>query len=309
MTATALFAQIFTVVVLAPVIPGVVTKTKSWWAGRRGPPVLQLAYDLVKLARKTPVYSATTTSVFRVAPYVVLGATLVASLVVPFAEAPLFTFTGDFVFFAYAWGLARVATMLGALDTGSPFEGMGASREATFSALLEPALFLLVGAICLAGGAGTLAEILSFRGTTPSGWIVWILAIVTLVVLVQVESSRMPVDDPTTHLELTMIHEVMILDHSGPDLAALHYAAGLKLVTGLGLIAALFVPIGADLPAWGLWLAHVAGCVLLAVALGTAESLTARLRMRAVPGYILVALIASTAAVLASAWNLPGGQP
>jgi formate hydrogenlyase subunit 4 len=134
---------------------------------------------------------------------------------------------------------------------------------------------------------------------------VWGLSVVTIAVLVQVEAARMPVDDPTTHLELTMIHEGMTLDHSGPDLAALQYAAGLKLATGLALLAGLFVPQG--LSAWGQGVTTLAGVLALAVGLGTAESLTARLRMRAVPAYILVALCAAGAAVLASAWRGNGG--
>jgi formate hydrogenlyase subunit 4 len=304
-TAAAVLAQAVLLGGLAPVLPGVVTRTKSWWAGRRGAPVLQPAYDLVKLMRKRAVYSATTTALFRVAPWTVLGATVVASLVVPLAGPALVSFPGDVVFFAYAWGLARAAMMLGALDTGSPFEGMAASREATFSTLLEPALFLLAGGVGLVGDVDTLGAMVQVRGHDATGWLVWALSVVTLTVLVQVEAARLPVDDPTTHLELTMVHEGMILDHSGPDLAALQYAAGLKLATGLALLAALFVPVG--LPPWAAGLATAAGCLALAVGLGTVESLTARLRMRAVPAYVLVALFAAGAAVLASAWHGNGG--
>ncbi len=305
MTAAAVVAQVVLLGALAPVVPGVVTRTKSWWAGRRGAPVLQGLFDLVKLLRKRAVYSTTTTVLFRAAPWAILGATVAAAAVVPLAGPALAAFPGDLVFFAYAWGLARAAAMLAALDTGSPFEGMAASREATFSALLEPALFLLVGAAGLLGGAYTLGALVQMRPHDATGGIVWGLSVVTIAVLVQVEAARMPVDDPTTHLELTMIHEGMTLDHSGPDLAALQYAAGLKLATGLALLAGLFVPQG--LSAWGQGVTTLAGVLALAVGLGTAESLTARLRMRAVPAYILVALCAAGAAVLASAWRGNGG--
>jgi formate hydrogenlyase subunit 4 len=302
MTAAALVGQALAWLVLAPVLPGIVTRTKSAWAGRRGAPVLQGAFDLVRLVRKTPVYSATTTVVFRGAPYTALGAALAASLVVPFAGEPAVQFTGDFLLFAYAWGLGRVALMLGGLDTGSAFEGMGASREAEFSTLLEPALFLMIGALWLASGESTFASALAFRPHSPAGLLVWGLAIAVLAAVVLVESSRMPVDDPTTHLELTMIHEVMVLDHSGPDLAAIQYAAGIKLATGISLLAALLVP---SLAGFGGLAVHGLACVGLAVGLGTLESLTARLRMRAIPSWIAVTTIAAAAAVLAAAWTMP----
>lgn len=303
MNALALVVHLVALIVLTPLVPGLIVRTKSWWGGRRGAPLLQTAWDLVRLARKTPVYSRTTSTVFRVGPYVALGTSLLASLVVPIAGVSPLAFAGDFVFFAYLWGLGRVALMLGALDTGSPFEGMGASREATFSTLLEPVLFLIVGALWLASGESTFGAMLHHHGPLPLGFALTVPVVAALVVLVQVESSRMPVDDPTTHLELTMVHEVMILDHSGPDLAALQAANAIKLVTGAGLIAAALVPAGPGLPGPLVAALHVAGVLLLAVALGTVESLVARLRMRAIPAYILAGLVAGTAAVMIGAWG------
>lgn len=207
------------VLLLAPfVVVGVINRTKSLWAGRRGPPVLQLAYDVARLLRKRAVYSTTLTLVFRAMPWVMLATSVVSGLVAPFlgCRAPV-VFAFNFVWFAYVWGLGRMALMLGALDTGSSFEGMGASREATFAAVLEPAFFLVAGAACLVTHQQSFEAVRALHATGGVGVVVWVCSIVALFILVQVESARMPVDDPTTHLELTMVHEVMILDHSGPS--------------------------------------------------------------------------------------------
>jgi formate hydrogenlyase subunit 4 len=290
------------------VLVGVINRVKALWSGRKGPPILQLAYDLARLVRKVPVYSATTTPIFRLAPYVVLGTALASGLVVPLlgTAGPL-SFAFDFVWFAYVWGLGRVALMLGALDTGSSFEGMGASREATYAAILEPALFLVAGALCLVTGQRSLAGALALHLDGGAALVVWLASIVALVIVVQVEAARMPVDDPATHLELTMIHEVMVLDHSGPELAAVQLGAAVKLTAGIGLIAALCNP-WAGSARWAVAaVANVLLCLVVAVFLGSVESLVARLKLRAVPQYILAALIAGGIALLAATWRL-GGQ-
>jgi formate hydrogenlyase subunit 4 len=309
MIALTWLAHLAALTLVAPVVSGLVVRTKSWWAGRRGPPILQPAWDVLRLLRKTPVYSATTTPVFRAAPWVALGATAAASLVVPMFGAPALTFPGDFLLYLYAGAIGRVALMLGALDTGSPFEGMGASREATYSTLLEPAMFLVIGAAALAAGATTLADVVHLRAATPAGWMLWSLTAAVLALSTLVESARMPVDDPTTHLELTMIHEVMILDHSGPELAALQAGASIKLMTGLWLLGALLVPGVSALPPAALWAAKLAMCLALAVALGTLESLTARLRLTAIPSLLLVGATLATAALFAGTAVVVGGAP
>ena len=219
---------------LSVVLVGVINRVKSRWSGRKGPPILQSAFDVVRLLRKGSVYSTTTTFVFRLAPYVVLVTAVTSSLVAPvLGSHALVSFPFDFVVFAYLWGLGRVALMLGGLDTGSSFEGMGASREATYSALLEPTLFLVAGALCLSTGERTLQGALHLPLDAGPSLVVWAASIVALTIVVQVESARIPVDDPATHLELTMIHEVMILDHSGPELAALQIASTIKLGVGI----------------------------------------------------------------------------
>ena len=295
-------ASLVELLVLPVVVTGVINRVKALWAGRRGPPILQLAYDLRRLLRKQPVYSTVTTPVFRLAPYVVLATTLVSALIVPLLGARgVLSFAFDFVWFAYVFGLGRVALVLGALDTGSAFEGMGASREATYAALLEPVLFLVVGALCLASDESTLAGALELRPLGGATLFVWLGSVVALFVVVQVESARLPVDDPSTHLELTMIHEVMILDHSGPELAALQASAAMKLTLGLSILAALVNP-------WpGSPAAHVAACLLLAVLVGTIESIIARFKMSAIPQFILAGLVAAAVALLATSWRGAGG--
>jgi formate hydrogenlyase subunit 4 len=303
LSAALLVAQLLALAVAPFVVVGVINRTKSLWSGRKGPPILQLAYDVARLARKRAVYSSASTAVLRITPWVVLATALVSGLVAPFLgiRAPG-AFPFDFVWFAYVWGLGRVALMLGGLDTGSSFEGMGASREATFSALLEPAFFVVAGAACLATGQRSFEALLSLHATSGAGFVVWLASIVSLLVLVQVESARMPVDDPTTHLELTMVHEVMILDHSGPDLAGLQVASAMKLTVGLGLVAALVNPLVGRAPPAAVAAANVVLLLLLAVAIGTVESLVARLRLKSVPQYIVVALVAAGVALLATTW-------
>jgi formate hydrogenlyase subunit 4 len=225
-----------------------------------------------------------------------------------FGSEPLASFPFDFVWFAYVWALGRVAIMLAALDTGSAFEGMGAAREATFSTLLEPALFLITGALCLVSGTHKLSEALtpdlSAGGAT---FVVWLCGVATLFIVLQVETARMPIDDPTTHLELTMVHEVMVLDHSGPDLAAIQYGSAIKLYVGASILATLLNPwAGSSRPTAAVM--NLALCGLVAVAVGTVESLVARLKIRTVPQYIAVALASATVALLATAWRAGGTQ-
>lgn len=302
-----LLAHLVALVTLPFLVVGVIGRTKSLWAGRKGPPILQLAWDVRRLLRKQAVYSETTTFVFRLGPWLVLGTTIVSGLVAPFlgVRAPL-QFPLDFVWFAYVWGLGRIGLMLGALDTGSSFEGMGASREATFSAVLEPAFFLVAGAVCLVTGERSFSAVLQLRATEGVAFAVWMGSVIALFILVQVESARMPVDDPTTHLELTMVHEVMILDHSGPDLAALQAASAMKLTIGLGLVATLVDPLAGRAHPLVAMLANVLLVLALAVAIGTVESLVARLKLRVVPQYIVIAIVAAGVALLATTFGIGG---
>lgn len=299
--------HLFIALAMPVLMVGLVNRTKSLWAGRKGPRLLQLAWDLLRLLRKRPVYSVVATPLFRVGAYVVLASSLLAAMIAPLlgSFAPL-QFDHDFIVFAYTLGLARLFLMLSAMDVGSSFEGMGAAREASFSAFVEPALFLLIGAASVATGTTSFAGLIGHLHQAESfQWLV-LPAVVVLFILLQAEAARVPVDDPLTHLELTMIHEVMILDHSGPDLAAMQYAAALKMTIYAGLIAALLNPFDpASAP-----LASVATSLLImaavAVVVGCIESLTARLALRLVPRYLMLASAAAALclAIVGGAWGL-----
>ncbi len=303
MTALLVAAHLAALLLLPFPVVGLVNRTKALWAGRKGPRLLQSFADLRRLLRKRPVYSQVATVIFRVGPLVALATTLVAGLLAPLVGdfAPI-SFPFDFVAFAYLWGLGRLALVLGALDTGSSFEGMGASREATYAALIEPALFLALGTLAAATGHATFADLLAVGGAGPAPLAIRLLCAVALLVLLQVEAARVPIDDPTTHLELTMIHEVMILDHSGPDLAALQYAAAVKLTVCAALVAGLLNPLRLATAGAAAVAAQLALTAGVAVAVGFVESLMARLKLRAVPQYLSVALLSAFGALLAAAW-------
>ncbi|MBN2416950.1 NADH-quinone oxidoreductase subunit H [bacterium] len=288
------------VYLIAPfLLIGLVNKAKALWAGRRGAPVRQPWFDLVKLLRKGEIISRTTSFVFRLAPPINVAAAVLAVLLVPLPrQQALLHFPGDFVLFAYTLGLARFMLVAAAMDTGSSFEGMGAAREVTFASIVEPAFFILLGTLALVTGDTSFADI--FRSLNYSaGYTVLVKSLGTIVLFIMLlaEGSRVPVDDPNTHLELTMIHEVMILDYSGPDLAFMHYAAWLKSVVVITLLANLVAPSGIG-PAGG-FLFFSALFVILAFSVAAVESLMARLRMSHVPQFIfLMTALAITAFVV-----------
>jgi len=290
------------------VLVGVVNRTKSWWVGRRGPGLMQSYWDLRRLLGKRAVLSTTASALFRAGPYGVLVCHFFAASMVPMIGqfAPL-QFSLDFVAVAYTLGLARVLLMLCALDVGSSFEGMGAARAASLSGFAEPALFLVVGSAAAATGLHSFADVIgSLQHSASYGWIV-VPLVLALGILLQTEAARGPVDDPLTHLELTMIHEVMVLDHSGPELAAMQYAAALKMTLYTGLIAALLNPFDPLSAPWAALAFGVAAMLLVALAVGCVESLSARLPLRWVPAYVL---LASALALLAMAMvGLGLGRP
>ena len=280
---------------------GVINRTKSWWAARKGPGLWQSFHDLRRLLHKRPVVSDTATPLFRLGAYVVLVCAFAAMAFVPLLGqfAPL-SFAHDFVAVAYILGLARLVLMLSAMDVGSPFEGMGASREAMLGAFAEPALFLLLGTVGAATGMGSFADMLGHLHHTPAYALIALPLALALLILLQTEAARVPVDDPATHLELTMIHEVMVLDHSGPELAAMQYAAGLKMTLYAGLIATLLNPVdplAAPLAAIAVSVGLMLG---VAVVVGCFESLMARLPLPWVPRYVWLSgwLVAFSALVI-----------
>jgi len=329
--------QLFLALLLAPVLLGVINRVKAWFAGRRGPPLLQAWFDVAKLMGKSAVYSRTTGWVFRAGPVLGLSASLLCAALVPWTGAgSLLAFDGDLVLLAGLLALGRFITIAAALDTGSAFEGMGASREAWFASLGEPALLLALAALARMRGSVSLAGVFAgsanlagsailpgpanaavaadlAAGQASAAWgasaasfggAVMILAAAALFIVFLAENARIPVDDPNTHLELTMIHEVMVLDHGGVDLAYIQYGASLKLWVLGGMIVSLLAP------RTGRWAldaaAALAGMVVVGAATGVVESIMARLRLGRVP-QLLVAALAMSALALCLA--LLGGSP
>jgi formate hydrogenlyase subunit 4 len=286
--------------VFAPCLLSIIHRTKAIVAGRTGQPLLQPYRDLWKLLQKGAVYSHTTTWVFRAGPVIGLAAVLVALILTPFGGVrALVEFPGDLLFFAYLLGLLRFFTVLAALDTGSSFEGMGASREVAFSALAEPALFLGLAVIARQTDSLSLSTMLS--GVTTEMWRQYgpalVLVSIGFMIVFLTENARIPVDDPTTHLELTMIHEVMVLDHGGPDLAYILYGSALKF----WILAALLVGIVMPVRSGEVWLdscAASAAVVGIAVLTGLIESSMARLRLLHVPQLLVGAGVVSVLALV-----------
>ncbi len=278
-----------------PLLLSVIVKTKAAFAGRVGAPWLQPYRDLAKLLGKGSVFSTSSTWVFQAGPLVALAAVGLAGALVPLGSRPaLVAFDGDFVLFAGLLGLARFFTMLAALDTGSAFEGMGAAREGSFAALAEPAFFL--GLLVLVVGSGSLSLSGMLGGSLTRAWgqggPSLVLVVVGLFIVLLAENSRLPVDDPSTHLELTMIHEVMVLDHGGPGLAVVLYGAALKLFLFVALLGRLVLPRVWASP-WASWAAVLGSSLVLAVAIGVVESSMARVRLAHVPRLLIAACLLS----------------
>ncbi|HHU16115.1 MAG: hydrogenase [Lentisphaerae bacterium] len=285
--------HIAVLLLLPPLLPGVIAKTKAWFAGRTGPSVFQPYYDIVKCLQRSWVLSETTTWIFWAGPIITLAATLLAGLMVPLgrAAAPI-AFTGDLILFAYLFALARFFTTSAALDTGSAFEGMGAAREVTFGCLSEPALFFAFMVLAKISGTLSLTPMLHAPATAFAAGITapLMLILIGLFIVLLAETCRVPVDDPNTHLELTMIHEAMILDHSGPLYGIILYGSAMKmLVLGSMVLQVLlaFLP-EREMLRGPLFLVLL---VLLAVVIGIVESVMARLKMLHVPYLLISALL------------------
>ncbi len=289
---TALFLAILT----SLFFPGVIVRVKSLLSGRKGPGLFQPWKNILVLLQKGSVISTTTSIIFRIAPVIYLCSVVTAILLLPFPGIhSYFSFGADFVFFAYLLALGKFIFILGSLDTGSSFEGMGANREALYSMLAEPAFFILFGTLALLTGQPSMQEIFAnLRLEDQQGLIIGIIAIYLLIQVAMIENSRMPVDDPKTHLELTMIHEVMILDHSGFDLALVHIGNALKFALYGGLIANCLIPDGITMPVQiALYFIIQAGFASL---IGVMESFRARKKLAKNPQFIVtlssIALIA-----------------
>ena len=261
-------------IVVAIAIPGVINRTRALLAGRKGLPFMQHVRNVRLLLRKGAVYSTTTTALFRIAPAVYLGAAIVALLFIPIADLyPLISFEGDVICFAYTLALARVAIILAAMDTGSSFEGLGAAREALYGALIEPALMIGFATLAMFCGYTSFADIFEHEQSFNLHLTIVMFLIAYLFIKITfVESGRVPVDDPRTHLELTMIHEVMCLDYSGVDMGMIHIAGWLKTAC-FSMIAANAI---AATCCFHWWFAVPLAILLTGISVGIVESTQAR---------------------------------
>jgi len=270
--------SLFLIIIAAIFYTGIIIRTKSIASGRKGPGIFQPIKDVIRLFKKGAVYSKTTSFVFQIAPTIYFSSIVMAMLMVPFGQSKgLISFNGDFIFFAYVLALGKFFSIISAMDTGSSFEGMGASREALYSMFAEPAFFVLMGSLALLTGHTSFEGIFSalHLGSYIS-YALTTLATFVLVMLAMIENSRMPIDDPKTHLELTMIHEVMILDNSGFDLGLIFTAGYLKFAIYGALIVNLFIGIVPYEYAIPMFFVIQ---FLMAVFIGLIESFMARFRM------------------------------
>ena len=285
------------ILIAAFFFPGIILRTKSVLSGRKGPGVLQPVKDIRVLMMKGSVFSKSTGLIFQVAPAITLASILCAILLIPFArQDAIISFEGDFVFFIYLLAFGKFFAIIAALDTGSSFEGMGANREALFSMLAEPAFFILLATFAMFTGHTSFSGIFSSFFISGSHYVL-IYSLIGFYLFAQIamiENSRLPVDDPKTHLELTMIHEVMILDNSGFDKALIHIGSYLKFAIFGALITNVMIPAG-----WNIYLQITLFLVVqsvFAIVVGFLESFRARNKMNKNPKFILtlsaIALIA-----------------
>jgi formate hydrogenlyase subunit 4 len=268
-------AQMILVLLLAPLLLGYTRKLKARLLRRRGPPVIQPYRDLLRLIRKEVVLAENASWLFRVGPYLIFSATWVAAALVPtFATSLQFSWTADLIAITALIGSSRFFLALVGMDVGTSFGGIGASREMMFASLAEPAMIMIVFTIALLAGSTQLSVIAHFMVTNGSLRVSLGLALAALVIVALAENARVPIDNPATHLELTMVHEAMVLEYSGRHLAVLEFAAALKLLLYMSLIGCIFVP-------WGLAPAD-SGPV------GYAVGLASYLGKLAVGGFLLV---------------------
>ena len=274
-----IFINIISLLIMPFIMLGIIKKTKAFWAGRKGIVLLQPLYDFIRLIKKEPIYSETTSFIFRITPIVTIASTIFAGIFVPMAGGySIINIEFGFVIFAYVLGLGKFFSLISAMDTGSSFEGMGASREACFTTIVEPAFFIIIASICTLSGVYSFQSLNVFwLNKDILGLCIVILAVIALLIMMLIECSRVPVDDPNTHLELTMIHEVMVLDNSGCDLALLTWASGIKMVMISSLIYALLIPF--SLPYFISYILYIALLSFIAILIGTIESGIARFRM------------------------------
>ena len=292
-------AQMFSVLLLAPLLIGFVRKVKARLVRRQGPPVIQPYRDLVRLMRKEVVLADNASWLFRVTPYLIFAATWVAAALVPtFASGLQFSWTADLIVIVALLGSARFFQALAGMDVGTSFGGIGASREVMIASLAEPAMLLIVFSLALVAGATQLSTVAAFMGSPEVGLRVSLgMSLIALVMVAIAENARIPVDNPATHLELTMVHEAMILEYSGRHLAMIELATFIKLLLYMSLISCVFLPWGlasAEAGSKSLAIgaaAYLGKLAVLAILLAVFETAVAKMRVFRVPDFLGAALM------------------
>ena len=297
---TYIILQILVILLLAPLVNGIIKKVKALAQHRKGAPVLQLYYDLHKLFRKPVTVSQTASWVYRAAPYMVFVSAVAASLFVPVSARLLPAgFAGDAVMFVYVLAMGRFFLMLAALDTGSTFGGMGSSREGMISSLIEPAIIVCLFTVGLVCGTTSVFQMVGYAAfaTIPMLQPVYIVTFLAMILVLLAETCRIPVDDPSTHLELTMVHEAMILEYSGRHLALMEYGACIKQLVFITFIINIFLPLGGFVAAGGVLgvlisvLLYVLEVVVLSLLVACLEVYTVKLPLFSVPNLAALAFV------------------
>ena len=299
-------AQMLLVLALAPLLVGFVRKVKARLLRRQGPPLIQPYRDIIRLLRKDVVLATSASWLFRAIPYLIFAATWVAAALVPtFATGLMFSWSADLIAIIALLGLARFFLALAGLDVGTSFGGIGSSREVMIASLAEPAMLMIVFTLALAAGSTQLSTMAEYLASGEAGLRFSLgLALIALIIVAIAENARIPVDNPATHLELTMVHEAMVLEYSGRHLALIDLAAELKLLLYVSLIACLFVPWGIAAPDAGLKalligiVAYVAKLAAGAFLLAVFETSIAKMRVFRVPEFMGVALMLALLATL-----------
>jgi len=279
-------SNILIILIFPFLFTGIINKTKAFWGGRKGASIFQPYYDFIKLMRKGEVISTVTSWVFFFFPVISLSSIIFAGLLLPLIDhRAVISFEGSFILFAYILALGKFLSIIGAMDTGSSFEGMGAAREAFFTAIPEPAFFIILGSISIFGEINSFENLFGlYHAGSELSLLIVVLTVIILIIILLVEGSRIPIDDPNTHLELTMIHEVMVLDNSGPSLAMIQYASAMKMMILSSLILNFIIPYSPGPLLHSLY--YAAGLVIAACTIGTVEMLTARFRIVRIPDFV-----------------------
>jgi formate hydrogenlyase subunit 4 len=295
---------IILIILSAIVFPGITNLIKARIVGRKGPSIFQPLFDVLRLLKKGSIYSTSASFIFKIAPLIYFATVIMAVFLIPVTgQKGLISFTGDFVFFAYILASGKFLMIIAAMDTGSSFEGMGANREALYSLLIEPAFFILMGFLALFTDNTSFHDLFTHLYLkTNFSLIIGFSAVYVILYIAMVENSRMPVDDPSTHLELTMVHEVMILDNSGFDLALIQIASWLKFSIYGALISSFIIS--------SLWPVYIQIAAFLFIQIGFAatvgalESFRARNKLDKNPQWIImlsaIAVVTFLAALMIS---------